>query len=55
MNYVTHSLNSAGISIFYWKSANFAISRNTEIDCILTHNNGYDLDDISKNGYSRSS
>ena len=23
---------------FYWKSANFGISRNTDIDCILIHN-----------------
>ena len=22
---------------FYWKSANFAMSRNTDIDCILIH------------------
>ena len=26
-----HPLSSAGISIFYWKSANFAILRNTDI------------------------
>ena len=38
LNFVTHPLTSAGISIFHLKSANFAISRNTDIDCILIHN-----------------
>ena len=38
MNHVTHSLNSADISFFHRKSANFAISRNTDIDCISIHN-----------------
>ena len=33
MNHVTHPLSSAEISIFHQKSANFAISRNTNIDC----------------------
>ena len=36
--YKSHSLCCADISIFYRKSANFAISKNTDIDCILTHN-----------------
>ena len=36
--YVTHTLISAGISIFQWKSAKFAISRNTDIDCTLILN-----------------
>ena len=30
-------VTSADISIFHWKSANFVISRNTDIDCILVH------------------
>ena len=38
MNLVTLPLSSAEISIFHRKSANFAISRNTDIDCILIHN-----------------
>ena len=38
MNHVTHSLNGAYISIFHRKSANFGISENTDIDCILVHN-----------------
>ena len=41
LNHVTHHLSSAGISIFFLlhrKSANFAIRRHTDIDCILTHN-----------------
>ena len=25
-------------ALFYWKSANFGISRNTDVDCILIHN-----------------
>ena len=37
MNHVTHSLSSADASIFHRKSANFAISINTHIDCILIH------------------
>ena len=36
-NYVTHPLTSADISIFHRQSANFVISRNTDIDCILVH------------------
>ena len=35
--HVTHPLSSADTSIFYWKSAHFAISRNTDLDCILMH------------------
>ena len=35
MNHVTHSLRSADIIIFHRKSANFAISRNNDIDCIF--------------------
>ena len=38
MNLVTLPLSSAEISIFHRKSANFAISRNTDIDCILIYN-----------------
>ena len=38
MNHVTHPLSSAEISIFYRKSANFAVSKNTDIDCNLIHN-----------------
>ena len=38
MNFVTHHLSSADISIYQQKSANFAISRNTDIDIILIHN-----------------
>ena len=37
MNHVTYPLSSADISIFHQKSANFPISRNTEIDCVLIH------------------
>ena len=35
---VTHDLSSLDISIFHKKSANFAISRNVDIDCTLVHN-----------------
>ena len=38
LNHVTQPLSSANISIFSWKSANFALSRNTDTDCILVHN-----------------
>ena len=38
LNHMAHPLSSADISIFYRKSANFAISRNTDIDFILIHN-----------------
>ena len=38
VNHLTHRLGSADISIFYQKSANFSISRNADIDCILIHN-----------------
>ena len=38
MNHVTHHLSSAGISIFQRKSENFAMSRNTDMNCILTRN-----------------
>ena len=37
MTHVIHTLNSADISTFYRKSANVAISKNTDIDCILVH------------------
>ena len=30
-------LSSADINIFHWKSANFAVSKNADIDCILIH------------------
>ena len=32
VNHLTHPLRSADISIFYRKSTNFVISRNTDID-----------------------
>ena len=38
MHHVTHPLSSADISIFHQKSANFALSKNTDIDCIFVHN-----------------
>ena len=38
MNQMVHHLSSADISNFRRKSENFAISRNTDIDCILTYN-----------------
>ena len=38
MNHVTHLISSAEISIFTQKSENFAILRNTGIDCILVQN-----------------
>ena len=37
MNHGAHPLVSAEISIFHRKSANFAISKKTDIDCII-HN-----------------
>ena len=65
---VTQPLSSPDISIFYRKSVNFAISRNTDIDCILIDNfyffnfswdcfnkHEYNSDDASKNGYPRPS
>ena len=36
-NHVTHLSSSADI-FFHWKSANSAISRNTDIDCVLINN-----------------
>ena len=41
MNHVTHPLSSAVLSIFNRKSANFAISENTNIDCILVIPNSF--------------
>ena len=38
MNQVTDSFISADIGIFERKLVNFAISRNTDLDCILVHN-----------------
>ena len=38
MSYLVHHLSSADISIFQRKSATFAISRNTDTDCILSSN-----------------
>ena len=32
-----HTLSSGDDSIFHWNSANFAISRNTGIDCIYKY------------------
>ena len=37
MKLVTNPLSTADVDIFYRKSANFAISRNTDIPCFLTH------------------
>ena len=37
INHVIKPLSSADISIFHWKSANFAIWRNTDIGYILIH------------------
>ena len=37
MNHVTHPLSSADIAFFHRKSTNLAMSRNTDIDCILMH------------------
>ena len=37
-NHVIPASSSADISIFHQKSANFALSRNTDIDCILMPN-----------------
>ena len=64
---MTHPLSSDDISIFYQKSANFAILRKNDTDCILMqfsifkhflslkdcfNKYGYKFDDVSKNGYS---
>ena len=38
MNHVTHPWVLLTSAFFHQKSANFAISRNTDIDCILIHN-----------------
>ena len=38
MNHVTHTWVLLTSAFFHQKSANFAISRNTDIDCILIHN-----------------
>ena len=38
MNLVTPPMSYADISNFYRKSANYAISRNTDEDFILVHN-----------------
>ena len=38
MNHVTDPLNSADISIFHQKLANFLISRNADKDWNLMHN-----------------
>ena len=35
---MTHPLSSGDISTFFRKSTNFAISRNTDIYCILIYN-----------------
>ena len=60
MNHVTHPLNSADISIFHQKSANYVISRNTDTDDILVHSffswvfkyffnkHAYNFDDFNK-------
>ena len=38
MDHETQPFSFADISIFYWKSADFATSRNTDIDSIQIHN-----------------
>ena len=38
MNHVTHPWVLLTSEIFHLKSANFVMSRNTDIDCILIHN-----------------
>ena len=38
VNRVTYSWFLLTLSFFHWKSANFAISRNTDIDWISVHN-----------------
>ena len=64
-------LTSTDISFFHQKPANFNISRNTDTDCILViisnsfsfswvfkdlfNKSGYNFDDVSTNGYPRSS
>ena len=66
MNHVTHPLDSVDASMLY---PEIKKSRNADIDSILVHisnsfnrfwvfkecfgKHGYNLDDISKNGYSR--
>ena len=64
INYLAHPFISADISIFHRKWANFVISRNTEIDCILINSfyfffglfkdffikKGCNFDDVSKIG-----
>ena len=71
MKHVTHPLSSADISIFYQKSANFVISRNTVLDSILMQMTNffkfswvfkdffskpcYNFDNVNKNGYLRPS
>ena len=37
MNHATHLLSLLTSAFFHRKSVNFAISRNTDIDCILIH------------------
>ena len=51
---MTHALSSADISIFSPKNSNFFISRNADIDCVLTYKTGCNFDDV-KIGYSRPS
>ena len=69
MNHLTHHLGSADISIFYQKSANFAISRNTDeipFRYIISNYSNFsavfkgcfnkhdhNFGDVSKNGYPR--
>ena len=38
INHATQPMSSAEISSFHQKSANFVISRNADINCILIHN-----------------
>ena len=38
MNHMRHPCSSVDTAFSHRKPANFAISRNTDIDCILVHN-----------------
>ena len=44
MNHVTNPLSCSNVSIFHWKSANFAISKNTDIDCNIDIDFDLDID-----------
>ena len=71
MNHMGHPLSSAEISILLPDISKYFISRNTDIGCILMQISnsfnfswvfkdffskpGYNFEDVSKNGYLRSS